>query len=115
MKTLATLVVMLFSSSLLADWNIGGAKVDLVPCPQSACLVSRSCMNKSQSTCLALKAAARKVKSKSGPGGTNPGSAVCTEQHNGKVYLAMDEKKRTVALCGFADQSFITLDSLWVW
>ena len=75
--------IMLFSSAAFADWKIGTQKLELVQCSNGTCMISKDC-----SSCLALKASQNKQKSDVGPGGANPGSAVCTKFHKAGVIIA---------------------------
>jgi hypothetical protein len=102
--------IMLFSSAAFADWTIGTQKLDLVQCSNGTCMISKDC-----SSCMALKASQNKQKSDVGPGGTNPGSAVCTKFHKAGVIIAMNDKGGTNAFCRFSDGSLLSLDGLWHW
>jgi hypothetical protein len=102
--------IMLFSSAAFADWKIGTQKLELVQCSNGTCLISKDC-----SSCLALKASQNKQKSDVGPGGTNPGSAVCTNYHKAGVIIAMNDEGGTNAFCRFSDGSILSLDGLWHW
>ena len=106
---------LLFSLSAHADWKVADIKLDVVPCPEKNCLISKKCLNQKGTQCLAMAAQKNRVKSKPGAGGTNPGSQVCQQVHQAQVNLALDEQGNTVAFCHFKDDSFISLDGLWVW
>lgn len=105
-----TFILLLVSMSALADWKIGQQKIELVRCPNGPCLISKDCSN-----CLALKASQSKQRSDVGPGGTNPGSAVCTKFHKAGVVIAMSDEGGTNAFCRFSDGSLVSLDGLWHW
>jgi hypothetical protein len=116
MKTLLLLSSLLLSSALWAEsWSVGGKSLEIARCPKQYCLISKPCLSDQKKECQALKAMNNKVKSESGPGGSNPGSAVCSQKLQGKVFIARDEKKNQTAFCQFADGSFISLDGLWYW
>jgi hypothetical protein len=93
-----------------ADWKIGQQTLALEKCPSGSCLISKDCVS-----CLALKANQNKQKSDVGPGGTNPGSAVCTKFHKAGIVIAMNDDGGTNAFCRFSDGSLLSLDGLWHW
>lgn len=109
------ILALLFSASALADWKIGDQKLEIVQCANGSCLISKSCLDKSRPACLALKASENRQKSDVGPGGTNPGSAVCSKFHKGGVVIAMNDEGGTNAFCRFSDGSLLSLDGLWHW
>ena len=102
--------IMLFSHVALADWKIGSQKIELAKCPNGTCMISKDC-----SACLALKASQSRQKSDVGPGGTNPGSSVCTQFHKAGVIIATNDEGGTTAFCRFSDGSLLSLDGLWHW
>lgn len=105
---------LLFSAAASADWKIGGQALELSACPQGPCLISTQCL-KASAGCQALVAWKNKHKGVVGPGGSNPGSAVCSQVHKAGVVIALDGKGGSEAFCRFADGSLITLDGLWHW
>ncbi len=109
------LLTLLFSTNVMADWTIAQQKVELTQCPNGSCVISKSCLEKKQPPCMALKAAENRQKSDVGPGGTNPGSAVCTKFHKAGVVIAMNDEGGTNAFCRFSDGSLLSLDGLWHW
>jgi hypothetical protein len=116
MNRLILLLSILVTSNLRAEsWSVGAKSLEIARCPKQYCLISSPCLSDQKSECQALKAMKNKVKAKSGPGGTNPGSAVCSQNLKGKVFIARDEKKNQTAFCQFTDGSFISLDGLWYW
>jgi hypothetical protein len=109
------LIALLISSSVLADWKIGEQKLEIAQCPNGSCLISKDCLEKTKPICLALKASQNRQKSDVGPGGTNPGSSVCSKFHKAGVVLAMNDEGGTNAFCRFSDGSLLSLDGLWHW
>jgi len=112
MKSLILFMICFASSSVFADWKIGGKLLDVAKCEKRSCLISRVC---AEDKCLAAKALANPQKGVVGEGGKNPGSAVCTEYHKGQIVLAQSEKGGTQAFCEFRDGSLLSLDGLWLW
>ncbi len=110
-----TIIALLFSSTVLADWKVGEQKIEIAQCANGACLISKSCLDKSKPACLALKASENRQKSDVGPGGTNPGSAVCKKFHKAGVIIAVSDEGATNAFCRFSDGSLLSLDGLWHW
>ena len=116
MKLLFTISMLCMSLSLGAKtWKVGSKVFEVSRCPDQYCRISTPCLDSKKTECLALKAMKKKVKAESGPGGTNPGSAVCQKHHKGSVFIAQDEKANQVAFCRFSDESFLSLDGLWHW
>jgi len=113
--TLGFLIILLSQSLQAMTYRIGEKDISAVRCPKQTCLISKACLENDKMECQALKALKKKVKSDTGPGGTNPGSSVCQKSYNGSVFIATDEKKNQVAFCQFRDGSFLSLDGLWVW
>ncbi len=46
-----------------------------------------------------------------GPGGRNPGAALCKYSAKGKVFIAYDDKRNQQSFCKFADGSYVTSGS----
>ncbi len=105
-------LTLLISAAAHADWKIGTHTLAVSKCPHGHCLISTSCL---QQDCLAKRAWQKKHKAVVGPGGSNPGSAVCQKIHQAGVVIAMNDQGGSEAFCRFADGSLITLDGLWHW
>jgi len=112
MKSLILFMICFTSSSVFAEWKIGGKLLDVAKCEKRSCLISRVCP---EDKCLAAKALANPQKGVVGEGGKNPGSGVCTSYHKAAVVIASSPEGSTQAFCRFSDGSLLSLDGLWVW
>lgn len=112
---LLALILLSISSLAWAEWKIGDQKIEIAQCPNGSCLISKDCLEKSKPVCLALKASQNRQKSDVGPGGTNPGSAVCRDYHKAGVVIATSAEGGSNAFCRFSDGSILSLDGLWHW
>ena len=107
------IVIFLFSAfSAFAEWKVRDLDLNAVPCPNKNCYISKSCL-KEDTDCDALKAYQNPRKGKVGPGGSNPGSAVCKDFFKGFVNVAKDEKGNEESFCVFKDKTVLSLSGVW--
>lgn len=93
-----------------ASWKIEASAIDLVPCPDKTCYISKNCSVKS---CKAFNALMNKKNAKSLHAGKNPGSEICRKDWKSDVNIATDENGNTEAICRFDDGSMVSLGGLW--
>lgn len=112
MKHLFLIFFILISSTAQASWKVGTKVLDVVPCPNKGCYISRACMEKKKN-CDALKAFSRPKKASYTYNGPNPGSIVCKEDFSGKVMIGTDGDGNQEGFCVFADKSLLSLSGVW--
>ncbi|WP_397597012.1 hypothetical protein [Silanimonas sp.] len=97
-------------------WRIGEEPVELAPCGVRAhCEVSAWCRHP-EASCDALEAARRPAKGDVGPGGANPGHAVCEQHFGGRTIVATHlDTKDEQSFCRFPDRSVVSSNAIWVW
>lgn len=97
-------------------WRIGEEPVELAPCGVRAhCEVSAWCRHP-EASCDALEAARRPAKGDVGPGGANPGHAVCEQHFGGRTIVATHlDTKDEQSFCHFPDRSVVSSNAIWVW
>lgn len=97
-------------------WRIGDEPLELAPCGLRAyCDVSAWCRHPDAS-CQALKAAMNPAKGDVGPGGMNPGHAVCEQHFGGRTIVATHlDTKDEQSFCQFPDRSVVSSSAIWIW
>lgn len=91
-------------------WKIRDQVLDVVPCPNKNCYISRVCLEKKNS-CDALKAYT--FPKKGAYTGPNPGSPVCRKEFSGKILVATDAEGNQEGFCVFPDETLLSLSGVW--
>lgn len=110
MKIFAFLILAL-PISTFAEWKVGTAVLDVVPCPNRDCYISKKCSTPVKK-CSAMSAYKNPVKGIMENGGMNPGSGAC-KSLKGNVNIATDESGNQEGFCVFNDKSVISLGGIW--
>jgi hypothetical protein len=97
-------------------WRVGNEPIELAPCGVRAhCEVSAWCRHP-EASCQALEAAKTPAKGDGGPGGTNPGHAVCERHFGGQTVVATHlDTKDEQSFCTFPDRSAVSSNAIWIW
>lgn len=109
MRPLYLLFIFITFSSAHAAWKVGTKVLNVVPCPNKGCYISKNCSG----SCRAFKAYSNPKKALETVGGSNPGSRVCKESFAGKVVVAQDEDGNQEGFCVFQDDSLLSLGGVW--
>lgn len=108
MRHLLLLIFILISFSAEASWKVGTKVLDVIPCPNKGCYISKVCSN-----CRAMSAYKNPKKELENFGGSNPGSRVCRESFGGTIVIASDEEGNQEGFCVFQDDSLLSLGGVW--
>ena len=97
-------------------WRVGNEPIELAACGVRAfCKVSAWCRHP-EASCQALQAARKPAKGDVGPGGANPGHAVCERHFGGRTLVATHlDTKNEESFCAFPDRSVVSSNSIWIW
>lgn len=102
-----------YASAQSEEWFIGDQSVKLERCTTGFCRIYCP-KGPKDGVCLARLYSQNPLKGEVGPGGTNPGSGVCSRR-SGLTSILKDRAGNEMAVCRFRDDSMISVDGLWVW